>query len=73
MAPIIKCSYSYNSSKVGIPWQEELLGFLLIDNKDDPICSLHMYVNFSQSSLNFEVWELWERTSALDFKGTSAS
>ena len=29
--------------------------FLSIDNKDDPICSLHMYVSFSRSSLNFEV------------------
>ena len=31
--------------------------FLSIDNKDDPICSLHMHVSFSQSSLNFEVQE----------------
>ena len=31
--------------------------FLSIDNKDDLICSLHMYVSFSQLSLNFEVQE----------------
>ena len=31
--------------------------FLSIDNKDDPICSVHMYISFSQSSVNFEVQE----------------
>ena len=54
---------------------KDFWAFLSIDNKDDPICSPHMYVSFSQSSLNFEVQELFasqERTTALDFKGTSA-
>ena len=48
--------------------------FLSIDNEDDPICSLDMYVSFlNRHSTLMCKSHSQERTSALDSKGTSTS